>query len=74
MKRINITTGLLIIYLLVMSVLYWPGNNPSDGYLKYALVLGGTLFVIIVLRFIQIKRFRLRAKWRDENKKDTLNS
>lgn len=67
MKKINITTGLLLIYLLVMGVLFWPGTNPSITYEKYGIVLGGTLFIILVLRFIQIKRLKIRDKWREEN-------
>lgn len=68
MKKINITTALLVVYLLVMAVIFWPGGNPPDGYGKYIGVLGGTLLIIILLRFIQIKRMKLRDKWKDENK------
>lgn len=73
MKKVNITTLLLFIYLAVMGVLFWPGTNPSVSYEKYALVLGGTLFIILVLRFIQIRRLKVRDKWRedvDKKKKD----
>lgn len=66
MKKTNITTALLCIYLIVMAILFWPGQNPEDGYLKYIGVLGGTLFIIIVLRVIQIKRLKLRQKWEEE--------
>lgn len=67
MKKVNITTALLLVYLLVIGVLFWPGNNPNVEYLQYWGVLGGTLFIIIVLRIIQIKRLKLRDKWRREN-------
>lgn len=67
MKKINLISGFLVIYLIVMGVLYWPGNNPQEGYGKYLLVLGGTLLIIIVLRIIQIKRLKMRDKWRKEN-------
>ncbi|MDD4514789.1 hypothetical protein [Massilibacteroides sp.] len=67
MKKVNITTALLLVYLLVIGVLFWPGNNPNVESLQYWGVLGGTLFIIIVLRIIQIKRLKLRDKWRREN-------
>lgn len=69
MKKINLISGFLVIYLIVMGVLYWPGSNPKEGYGKYLLVLGGTVLIIIVLRIIQIKRLKMREKWREDNKK-----
>lgn len=67
MKKINITTALLLVYLVVMGVLFRPGANSSVSDEKYAFVLGGTLFIILVLRYIQIRRLKLRDKWRREN-------
>lgn len=67
MKKINITTALLCIYILVMGVLYWPGRNPQIDYGSYFLSLGGTAFITIILRIIQIRRLKLREQWRKED-------
>lgn len=32
MKKINITTIALLVYLIVMSIIGWPGNNPGTPY------------------------------------------
>lgn len=70
MKKINITTALLCIYLLVVGVLYWPGKNPQIDDTTYYTVLGGTVFIIIVLRIIQIRRLKLREKWNKEKENE----
>lgn len=35
MKRINITTGVLLVYLLVMCVWGWPGKQPDPDWVQY---------------------------------------
>lgn len=35
MKKINITTIALLVYLIVMSIIGWPGNNPGNNYTEY---------------------------------------
>ena len=67
MKRINITSIVLLIYLAIMSVVGWPGNKPNADYLGYATIIGVTLIVIILLRFMQIKRLKTREKFKKEN-------
>ncbi|MDH6356922.1 hypothetical protein [Parabacteroides sp. PF5-9] len=67
MKKVNITTLALSLYLIVMSVIGWPGNDPNRSFTNYFLVIGVTLVVIILLRFLQIKRMKMRNKWKDEN-------
>ncbi len=69
MKKINITSGVLLVYLIVMSVIGWPGNKPDPDYTQYFLIIAISLGVISLLRFVQIKRFRTREKWRNENDK-----
>ncbi|GHV48406.1 hypothetical protein FACS1894181_04020 [Bacteroidia bacterium] len=69
MKKINITTGLLLAYLAVMSVIGWPGKEPEPDWGQYFLVAGITLGVILLLRFIQVYRLKLREKQKNgENK------
>jgi hypothetical protein len=69
MKRINITSAVLLIYLLVMSVIGWR-NRLDIGWAQYCLVIGLTLGVIILLRYVQIKRFKARKKAKDERRND----
>lgn len=68
MKKINITTIALLVYLIVMSIISWPGNNPGNNYTEYFLIIGATLVFIILLRYLQVKRLRTRDKWnKDDN-------
>ncbi|MDR3140518.1 MAG: hypothetical protein LBU37_02130 [Tannerellaceae bacterium] len=68
MKKINITSAVLLIYLLVMSVIGWPGNKPEIGWTQYCLVIGLTSGAIFLLRYVQIKRFKSREKVKNERK------
>ena len=61
MKKINITTIALLVYLIVMSIIGWPGNNPGNNYTEYFLMIGATLVIIILLRYLQVKRLRMRG-------------
>ncbi|WP_297905808.1 hypothetical protein [uncultured Parabacteroides sp.] len=67
MRKINITTIALLIYLLVMSIIGWPGKNPGNSYTEYFLMIGATLIIIILLRYLQIKRLKTRDKWNKDN-------
>ena len=69
MKRINITTGVLLVNLIVMSVWGWPGKPPDPDWVQYLSVMGVSLFVIFLLRYLQIKRMKMRDKWKEENGK-----
>lgn len=66
MKKINFTTGILLVYLLVMAVIGWPGKKPDPDYVQYGIVIGLSIGVILLLRFVQIKRLRSREKARGE--------
>lgn len=68
MKKINIITIALLIYLVVMAIIGWPGSEPENGYLTYFLTIGATLVVILLLRYLQIKRMKSRQKWNEENR------
>ena len=67
MKKINITTIALLVYLIVMSIIGWPGNNPGNSYTEYFLMIGATLVIIILLRSLQVKRLRMRDKWNKDD-------
>jgi hypothetical protein len=65
MKKINITSIALLAYLIVMSVIGWPGRNVGQlTYSEYFCMIGATLVVIALLRVVQIKRLKAREKRR----------
>jgi len=71
MKKVNITSLALLVYLIIMSVLGWPGKaNASLSYTEYFAMIGATLVVIVLLRFLQIRRMKLRNKWNEEQDKN----
>ncbi|RHJ90814.1 hypothetical protein [Parabacteroides bouchesdurhonensis] len=67
MKKINITSIALLVYLVIMSVIGWPGNNQENGYVEYFCVIGITLAIICLLRYLQIRRLKIRKKWNEDN-------
>ena len=67
MKKINITTIALLVYLIVMSIIGWPGNNPENNYNEVFLMIGATLVIFILLRYLQVKRLRMRDKWNKDD-------
>jgi hypothetical protein len=67
MKKINIMTLALLVYLLIMSYIGWPGRNNSLNYTEYFIVTGVTVAVIILLRFLRIRLLKIRNKQK-ENK------
>ena len=59
MKKVNITTAVLLIYLI------WPGKQADPDYVQYFGVIAATVLVIGLLRFLQIKRLKIRDKMKD---------
>lgn len=72
MKKINITTAVLLIYLIVMSVIGWPGKQANPDYVQYFCVMGATVLVICFLRYLQIKRLKIREKMKNEKKEKQI--
>ena len=62
MKRINILTIVLLGYLFIMSVLGWPGRNSHLSYTEYFIVIGVSVVVIFILRYLRIRVFKMRNK------------
>ena len=60
MKKINLTTLVLLVYLAVMSFIGWPANRPDASYAGYFGAIGATLVIILLLRYVQIKRWKMR--------------
>lgn len=66
MKKINLTTFFLMVYLIAIGIVAWPGRKPAGNYTEYGCIIGGTFIIILILRFIQIKRLKMREKRRKE--------
>lgn len=67
MKKANITSLALLAYLIVMSVIGWPGRaNANLNYTEYFCMIGVTLVVIVLLRIVQIKRAKAREEWKNK--------
>jgi hypothetical protein len=66
MKKINLMSALLIVYLTVMGVIGWPGDKASAYYRQYFIIMGISLAAILLLRFVQIRRM----KWRNKKKEN----
>ena len=62
MKRINILTLVLLAYLLIMSIIGWPGSNERLDYTEYFIVIGVSVVIILVLRYLRIRIFKMRNK------------
>ena len=70
MKKVNITTAVLLIYLIVMSIIGWPGKQADPDYVQYFGVIAAT--VLGLLRFLQIKRLKIRDKMKDEKRNNEV--
>ena len=70
MKRINITIGFLFIYFVVMSVLGYPREriapDGADRLVTYLLVWALELVVLILLRWVLIRRYKMRERRRHD--------
>lgn len=70
MKRINITIGFLFIYFVVMSVLGYPREriapDGADRLVTYLLVCTLELVVLILLRWVLIRRYKMRERRRHD--------
>ncbi len=65
MKRYNLITGLLLIYLIVMAFFGWERFSNEGKYLEYFGIIGVTLIIIFILRIV-LKR---KNKFREETRK-----
>ena len=65
MKRYDLITGLLLIYLIVMAFFGWEKFSNEGKYLEYFGIIGVTLIIIFILRIV-LKR---KNKFREETRK-----
>ena len=57
----------LLAYLLVMSVIGWPGNNNDKlSYPQYFIVIGVCMAVIFILRYLRIRLLKTRDKYKGD--------
>jgi Na+/melibiose symporter-like transporter len=66
MKKVNIMTLALLAYLLIMSYIGWPGRNSRLDYTEYFVVIGVTVVVIFLLRFLRIRLLKMRNKQKED--------
>ena len=66
MKKINITTVVLLIYLAVMAYIGRPSKQIIPNEYEYFGLIGLTIVIIGLLRYVQVKRFRMRQKRKEE--------
>ncbi|MDR1723505.1 MAG: hypothetical protein LBR84_06165 [Tannerella sp.] len=62
MKKHDILTIALLVYLLVMSYIGWPGRNNSMNYTEYFIVIAISIVMIFLLRYLRLKVDRMRKK------------
>lgn len=66
MKRSNLVTIVLLVYLAIMAYIGWPHYIGEGRYWEYAGIIVLTLIAIFALRYVQGKK----EKMRDANRKD----
>ena len=66
MKKVNILTIALLVYLLVMSYIGWPGRNENLSYTEYFIVIGVSVVVIFLLRFLRIRLMKMRERHKED--------
>lgn len=60
MKKTNIITILLIIYLVAISWFSWSYYMAQGAYVEYYSIMGASLFVIFLLRYVLKKKEGIR--------------
>lgn len=70
MKRVNFTTGILLLYLAVIGFISWPGRRQDISYGEFFSVMGVTIALILLLRVVQVRRLKLREKRRKEEERE----
>ena len=66
MKKINILTIVLLGYLLIMSYIGWPGRKGKSDYTEYFIVIGVSVVIIFLLRFLRIRLLKIRNKQKED--------
>ncbi len=62
MKKSNLITIILLIYLGVLSVWGWNDYKNSGDYMQYFATIGTSVVVILLLRYVLNKREKMRSE------------
>ncbi len=74
MKKRNIITIILLIYLDIMAYIGWPNYIDEGRYWEYAGIIAGTLVAIFALRYVQGKKEKMRNYYKEKSEKKTHNT
>lgn len=74
MKKRNIITIILLIYLGIMAYIGWSNYIDEGRYWEYAGIIAGTLVAIFALRYVQGKKEKMRNYYKEESEKKTHNT
>ena len=74
MKKRNIITIIILIYLGIMAYIGWPNYIDEGRYWEYAGIIAGTLVAIFALRYVQGKKEKMRNYYKEESEKKTHNT
>ena len=74
MKKRNIITIILLIYLGIMAYIGWPNYIDEGRYWEYAGIIAGTLVAIFALRYVQGKKEKMLNYYKEESEKKTHNT
>ena len=74
MKKRNIITIILLIYLGIMAYIGWPNYIDEGRYWEYAGIIAGTLVAIFALRYVQGQKEKMRNYYKEESEKKTHNT
>ena len=74
MKKRNIITIILLIYLGIMAYIGWSNYIDEGRYWEYAGIIAGTLVAIFALRYVQGKKEKMRNYYKEKSEKKTHNT
>ena len=74
MKKRNIITIILLIYLGIMAYIGWPNYIGEGRYREYAGIIAGTLVAIFALRYVQGKKEKMREYYKEKSEKKAHNT
>jgi hypothetical protein len=60
MKKANVISVLLTVYLIVLAVLAFPTYQANGEWIRYVLIVTGQLLIIFLLRYFAIRRERMK--------------
>ena len=65
-KKYILLPALLVIYVIIMAVLFFPKYQESGEWFEYLIVLCGSILIAFLLSFILKRKQKIRNKFSDE--------